>query len=401
MNLFGMIGGPSPPSTASIPLFEQGEKKDSTDLQIRSLVYLYKRLRICKLASFLKDGRLKYVDGEEDEDNLYFKKLDVLYNTEGFKKKLVEENYRITIDFTKNKFRSFCILSEYPSESLTRPSSPVKGQSVNEEFSEGYPVLKDHKEKKSKGFKFVYLPLQIRMNDLISILANSDIYIEHFSMFSLEERYTKAFKAVKLVIDSDRYDNDKVVNLTLDEKELIIRNYLTSVAFAIQVKRIYLEYMKNALKSNESNKEPASPKKLSSKPSISNISSTSPIKLSSKPSITNLSNDLNKLSVGATPKLKSKPSISKLKLEELYNPVAAPPKSPTKSRPSRPSSPTKSPTKSSSKSTSKSASKTSSEASSSSVDSDLMKKCEWAVSDKLAKESVKLQPIVCQGPRET
>lgn len=88
MNFLSLFGT-SANKTAKVPNFEQGENHDSVDLQVKSLLYVFKRLRLNKLSSFLgKDGTtysFKYVDGDKQLNSdsgvhNYFQKLDAMYN---------------------------------------------------------------------------------------------------------------------------------------------------------------------------------------------------------------------------------------------------------------------------------------------------------------------------------
>lgn len=296
-------------TSTTVPQFVQGRGRDSTDLQLRSLLYLFKRLKLSRLPSFVAS------DWKADSgagDDLYLQKFDGVYNTSKFVKILTEDEYRVTADFVKNKFRSYCILSELPSGNFSRPSSPVKGAPMDE-FEDGFPVFRDYKDRKAKNFRFNLLPLEaVTVAFITTVLINSDIYVEH--KLGVRNKYQLALKAVTLTVN-----RDGVFDISEDEKAAIIRKYLTAVAVEVQTARIYDEYMKQ-----KGIRPPSPVKSLAStltlvEPLNSLLLEPKPRRLSPLKSTTNLR------SRSSSPtKLRSKPSVSKLKLEELYNPVASP-----------------------------------------------------------------------------
>ncbi|CUM45738.1 uncharacterized protein AC631_01615 [Debaryomyces fabryi] len=334
MNFFSLFGT-SANKTAKIPSFEQGVGHDSADLQVKSLLYVFKRLRLNKLSSFLGNdstiNSFKYVDGDKkiinnSEVDSYFQKLDAMYNVEKFKQVMINDEYRVTIDFTKNKFRSFCILSEYPSKSTLSPQ---------EIGSSEFPGFKDYKDRDVKHFKFSILPLQ---NTSIAFIANtlstSDIYAEHHHKIDFNLRYQYAMDSISKVLNMEKKvpDIDSSISISETEKATIIQYYLKRVAFFVQLNRIYEEYLKHhALKGSPTKVSvPASPSKsvssllqsyISSNSkltnSISNLSlAPSPPKLSPRKSMV----DLNKSrSSSPTRTLKSKPSVAKMKMDQLFN----------------------------------------------------------------------------------
>ncbi|KAK6464059.1 hypothetical protein DFJ63DRAFT_333653 [Scheffersomyces coipomensis] len=340
-------------TAATIPQYKQGKNQDSIDLQLKSLLYVFKRLRINKLSSFLaKDYSLKYIDegisflneidegdtesGEESE--AYYQKLDQLYNIDEFKSILIEDEYRVMVDYIKNKFRSYCLVSNYPSSNFSRPSSPVKGSTNNqnnEYDDEYYPSFKDAKDRKTKGFRFILLPIRdISVEFIANTLSMSDIYSEHFHSFlDFNKRYQYAMEAIHRVIDDSRYqDKIKSIDISEDEKAAIIQHYLHTAAFNIQLNRIYDEYLKKfpIVKSaipTTSTTPISSPIKLrtTAKPLVSISLNTSPSKqqppkvLSKRPSIADLR--ISSPSKQASPQksLRVKPSISKLRLDEMNN----------------------------------------------------------------------------------
>lgn len=328
MNIFGVFGK-SGGSGVTIPTYNQGDGRDSVDLQIKSHQYLFKRLRINKLAPFLNgDNTLKYADAviHNDREN-FFQKLDQMYDTETFKNKLVDDEYRVMIDYAKNKFRSYCILSDYPSPNLSRPSSPVKGGTFNDE-SDDFPPIIDYKDRRVKSFRFLLLPItDVSIEFIANCLSTSDIYAEHFSTLDFGSRFQYAMDAITRVIKDERAST-KLFSITENEKSAIIQYYLRQVAFNVQLSRIVDEYMKHSLRSMKLSPTSSPPRvpspthssPASSKPSLAFPASPKP-SLSPRKSIADLRQSLRPPS---PTKLSSKPSISKMRLDELYNPVAAP-----------------------------------------------------------------------------
>jgi len=230
MNIFGVFGK-SGGSGVTIPTFKQGDGHDSVDLQIKSLQYLFKRLRINKLSPFLNgDGSLKYTDTviHKDRESLnFFQKLDQMYDTDTFKSKLVDDEYRVMIDYAKNKFRAYCILSDYPSTNLSRPGSPVKGGSFNGE-SDDFPPFVDYKDRRVKTFRFLLLPVdEVSIEFIANSLSTSDIYVEHFGTLDFGSRFQYAMDSIGRVIKDERFSNKtKLISITENEKELIVQYYV-------------------------------------------------------------------------------------------------------------------------------------------------------------------------------
>lgn len=256
------------------PTFRFGLDRDSTDLQIRSLLYLFKRLRINKLASFTEEGTLKYTDGKTREssvpDDAHVAKLDHLYNLHGFEATLVDDEHRALVDWCKNKFRALCILSEPPSANLSRPLSPTKGSSGND-FENGLPVFKDYKDRKAVGFYFSILLVDtdIIVRDLANFLAHSSLYAEHHSYVSFSVRFQTAMDAIALVVGAS--DESAWVRLTEDLKAQLILDYLRNMAFTVQLIRIFKEHMKQDLHSKSAHTPDSSPTRLRSSRSVSQL----------------------------------------------------------------------------------------------------------------------------------
>lgn len=328
MNFFGLRSAP--------PSYKQGARRDTIAVQTESLQYAFRRLRINKLTAISKTGELQWIE----EFDLSNTKDDVRYNLEALKQELLHDEYRILVDYLKNKFRSFCLLTE--------PTTAV---------------LRDYKDRRVSKYRFGCLPESgITVEGICNILTASDIYTEHG--LSTKVRYKHALAAVEKHVKTDNVY--QAVELSADEHAAIIRSFLTRIAFEVQLWRIYRELVRKNTK--ESDREHTrldhnSIGKLdhtSIERSTSNTSSNSgfptknesftklgpsskldssvrlsPQKSTSRPG----SPELPRVARPGSPesptklrsrpgsperKLLSKPSISRLKLDELYNPVAAP-----------------------------------------------------------------------------
>lgn len=330
------------------PSYIQGDEEDSIDLQIKSLLYCFRRLRINRLSSFLgiKEGQereyeLKYVTGfgssssDMELASEYYQKLDNTYNIAEFQKILIEDEYRVMCDYIKNKFRSFCIVTEMPSNSV------LKGDHENRSF----PSIVDYKDRPVKNFGFTVLPCEKVNTEIIcGILSLSFIYTEHV-LIGLPTRYQYAKQCIESVLPLETLSLSSY-NITKDQRAKIIQGYLKKMAFNVQLNRIYEEYMK---KNGNSSQLPSAVLML---PTLqrSSFSSSTALRASTSMSSTTLtpsttpsnltSNSLTRFdapkmspsssersllrSPSPTRRLNKKPSISKLRLGELYNPVVSP-----------------------------------------------------------------------------
>lgn len=325
-----------------VPTFTQGPGRDATDLQVQSLLYLFKRLRINRLATFSLGDTLKYTDGKlwgqgmiNHEGNI--SKLDKSYNLQRFLKLLVEDEHRVLIDWPKNKFRALCFLSEYPTGSGTT----LLPDTISKHEDGSLPGFVDYKDRPVHSFAFMVLPVNtsIFVRDLALDLAQSLLYLEHHSYISFTSRIQTAEKAIAKFSEKGA----TMLELTEALKASIVLEYLRQLAFLVQLVRIYQQYIKP--------KEPetplGSPKKTTADlprslrlaksflqlPNVGKI----PIKptLSPKKSMANLTStspkrtmgDLSpvKLEAGLRKQLTSRPSISNFRANEIYNPVTSPP----------------------------------------------------------------------------
>lgn len=221
--------------SVNIPYYFQGENEDSIDLQIKSLVYVFHKLKISNLKPFLKINPLTdeyefdYLDNNSHNISSHNKstkgilmndKLDRIYNVEHFKKQLINDPYRILIDYNKNKFRSLLILTGLPKE-----------------FDE-LPTLN------TPNFNFLVL----KPNDTIerfieTIVYKSGIYSEH--------RINNKIKTQILLRIINRHkklnEMNDIKEFSKDDRADIIKSYVQKLSFYIQVQRIY----KATLKSKE------------------------------------------------------------------------------------------------------------------------------------------------------
>ncbi|KAI5966164.1 uncharacterized protein KGF55_000473 [Candida pseudojiufengensis] len=335
MGLFDVLTSSTSIDSTSKPTFDQSI--DSTNLQIKSLLYLFKRLRINKLSPIIKDGELRYSDNIIDDECPIYLKLDKTYNKEIFEKEiLLNDEYRVIVDYIKNKFRSRCFISGKP-DNLSRPGSPIKGQSTtnnDQDYYNEYPIFVDYKDRKIKNYKFIYFPLKdVTIESIANILSTSDLYVEHSVSFL--KRYNIALESITKVIKNTK--KDVHFDLTIEEKNQIILNYLKSLSFYVQLIRIYEEYTKlhplvfsleNLMNNISLKSDSISPNQTPSSSPLKHKNSTSyfPYSTSSSSINTSPSKSPPKLAHRKSQNLlRSKPSISKLKMEELYNPVVSPP----------------------------------------------------------------------------
>jgi hypothetical protein len=258
------------------------------------------------------------------------------------------------VDFIKNKFRSWCIVSSVPTNLL---------QKADNGSLSPFPPFVDYKDRPVTKFKFILLALDTTVDIIANTLAQSDIYYEHFTSFDYSERHRFALDSIRKVIVDDRFDpvNEyKLISITEDEKTAIIRLYLEEMAFNVQLNRIYCESIKQLsppkptiprghilnqlsqgtiprMKSTADirnspvkTSRPSSPTK-TSRPSSPIKDLTHRATLPTKDHTSRPSSPIKELSSrSSTPhpnsrssspvkQLKSKPSISKLQLHEIYS----------------------------------------------------------------------------------
>ncbi|KGU10981.1 hypothetical protein MEQ_02057 [Candida albicans P87] len=344
MGLFDLLpfprgGGVADSTTTTIPTYDS--TKDSINLQVKSLLYLFKRLKIYQLAPFLNrdnNYELKYIGNTTiDNTNPIHIKLDKIYNLERFLQILIyEDEYKILVDFTKNKFRSLCFMTEYP-----------YGKVLVSMATDSFPQFIDEDEDGDsfENFKFILFPLKnVTIEQMGQLLTKSDIYIEHKNV-STSKRYMIAIESINEVLGFDGNKSDiTIFDITITQKNQIIRQYFIKLAIQVQLTRIYQEYIKQhpiVITGDPFVTPPSSPTKKQSNSSISPMKkiptlrkSMSNLTLNGNTSGVNYNKAPSVPSVPSSPtrlrpqksmsKLNSKPSISKMKLEELYNPVASP-----------------------------------------------------------------------------
>ncbi|GAV29361.1 hypothetical protein PMKS-002843 [Pichia membranifaciens] len=224
--------------------------EDSISLQIKSLVYVFHRFQISNLKPFLKISDLTdeydfdYLSSNNHNNFnssntsvnqrnsinsrgvLMNDKLDRIYNVGHFKTQLLNDPYRILVDYSKNKFRSLLILSDPPNE-----------------FSE-IPSLN------TPNFNFLVLKPDDPAEKYVEIIVNkSGIYSEHRINNKIKVQILlRIINRQKKALDSNNANSSGFSGeFTKDDRATIIRSYVQKLAFYIQVQRIY----KAALKSKE------------------------------------------------------------------------------------------------------------------------------------------------------
>lgn len=219
----------------TIPTYRQGEQEDQIDLQIKSLMYMFKRCGIANSNSFAdfldsdlktNPGSLSKLKSSGNLRNQYNfeqsiqlsggmslidrQKLDIMYNKSQFEWLLAHDEHRVLIDWVKNKFRSLCILSDYPKELARLPT-----------FGEY-----------SHKYCFVVLPADSPDSEYVDVLVNSHLYAEHPLRMDTKKRL--ASSALTLARSTFR-----TRSINKDARAFVIKQYLHSLAIEVQVERLY------------------------------------------------------------------------------------------------------------------------------------------------------------------
>lgn len=319
-----MSSSSEPLLLASGPTYKFGVNRDPTDLYTKALLYVFKRLQINRLASFPSEGMLRYSNGQlwdPTPDDTHLAKLDIIYNVARFEKVLTADEYRVLIDYPKNKFRMMCVLSERPSASLLRPSSPSKGHTTTPE--NGLPVLVDYKERAVPAYEFSLLRVEIPITcrELADFLAESSIYAEHHSYVPQAARLHTARAAVSAIFPKS--SQTSVVELLEETKAQLLLRYLRSLAVIVQVVRIYdLHSKKSQMLPKRVAKTlqvatPSTPPRLRTVQSFSGLATLSP-----QSNLRALSP--KKSNAQIQPGITKRPSVADFRANEVFNPVTAP-----------------------------------------------------------------------------
>lgn len=218
--------------SVNIPNYFEGELEDSIELQISSLSYAYRLFRINSLGPFLKavegyPGTYKFdyvrttqFDKALGMDSTGFicnRKLNTIYNVDRFKEAMLEDPYRVLIDYIKNKFRAMLILSGYPAESNRLPE-------LN----------------RTQQFSFVVLRPEDPDERYVEVLTKlSGIYHEHRVSMKLKR------KVALRVISRQRERTKTTGKFNKDDRSAIIKSYLQKLSFHVQVERIYKATLKS------------------------------------------------------------------------------------------------------------------------------------------------------------
>ncbi|KAH3668531.1 hypothetical protein OGAPHI_002285 [Ogataea philodendri] len=266
----------------NVPRYLGGDKEDSVDLQIKSLMYMFERYKIYSLAPFLKitesgASELEWLSNTEiplHPDVIINDKLDSVYEIELFRRTLLDDPYRILIDYCKNRFRSYLILSGKPKEFNHLPTLT------------------------SPDFQFTILKPNASDKEYVNVLVNkSGIYKEH----KISEQ-TRT-EIVKEILTSQRAVTGKS-GFDKNDRAKIIKFYVQKLAFHIQVERIY----KATLKTKEKSLQP---------PRLSAPAVNRQRGLRTQRSVANLQSRPLRTSNRNT--LRSKPSLSIMKLDNVYS----------------------------------------------------------------------------------
>ncbi|CAN6668540.1 hypothetical protein TRVA0_040S01134 [Trichomonascus vanleenenianus] len=179
-------------------MYGEGEKEDLVDLQIKSLMYVFRRCDIPNASPF------SYPQGSSENDLFSPNKLDLMYNRFRFEQVVNADEHRILVDWKKNKFRSMCILSTVPREMTNLPG-----------FDRHY------------NYRFIVLEPGESNDSYIAKLIKSDIYTEHH--VDLKVRKEIARRAVM----SETRPFDK------NTRSRVIKRYLCQMAVHVQVERLF------------------------------------------------------------------------------------------------------------------------------------------------------------------
>lgn len=307
-NMDGLLKAFWPLTTGSgpagvIPTYRQGDAEDTIDLQIKSLCYIFRRCNIAESQAFPSDatvggvgvagaggsdkyreqaklqrerignaptrspgvrGRLGTLDKKFSMNELksassvaYFppkavtgstakssapldgseqlgvsamdnEKLDILYSKCEFDKLMKSDEHRVLIDWKKNKFRSMCLLSGKPSEGTSLPPFPMK------------------------NYKFSLLPAKSSEVGYITILSDSNLYIEHY--VPKETRRQLAKEALDLVKEI----TPATADFTKNDRALVILTYLRRLSVEVQVDRLYKSLYRERIKVENRPNDPLS-----------------------------------------------------------------------------------------------------------------------------------------------
>lgn len=310
LNMDGLLKAFWPLTTASgpagvIPTYRQGDSEDTIDLQIKSLLYIFRRCNIAESQAFTSDaavggvgvagaggsdkyreqaklqrdrignaptishgvrGRLGTLDkkfsmndlkssssvksfppqaingtgatakssaslGGSDQLGLSAmdkEKLDILYSKVEFDKLMKSDEHRVLIDWKKNKFRSMCLLSGKPSEGTSLPRFP------------------------EKNYNFSVLTAKSSEVSYITILSDSNLYIEHYVPKETRRRLAKeALDLVKEITPA-------TADFTKNDRALVILTYLRRLSVEVQVDRLYKSLYRERIKVENRPKNPLS-----------------------------------------------------------------------------------------------------------------------------------------------
>lgn len=302
---------PSTNSTdISIPQYQDGEQEDNIELKVKALTYLFRRLRIEKLAHFNPTHEFLLDNTVPNHD-----KLDIVYNKEGFLRTFTKNEHRILIDWYKNKFRSIMILSDVPETANIH-------------------------EKLGRNHRFQILRPDAPDDEYIRVLVNSDLFIEHSIAIDTKTQIIK-----EVLQDQKKLKPSFKTTFNKSDRYSIILRYLEKMSEHVQIDRIYQVALiqrtslqgqiiqeKRSKEDNNRNPYPRSPRSPTRKSQItdssSSIHSTSARKTNSlaTSSSMNLSNIIPTITIASRSRstspvktLRKKASLTLLKLDNSLN----------------------------------------------------------------------------------
>lgn len=224
MDFLRSIWPNSSTSVITIPQHNEGEFEDDLDLKVKALTYLFKRLNIENLPSFINDenGMFNLNSSGNSGSN---EKLDTIYNKSEFERYLMSDGHRILIDWFKNRFRSICILSD-------TPQCPYEA-----ELS------------KRNHFRFLILKSDSSDDEYIDLLVNSDIYTEYGIDRAVKQQI------IKDILTRQRENRPSFKKqFNKNDRSNIILKYVSKLSEVVQIERIYQASIISKLETFKHNK---------------------------------------------------------------------------------------------------------------------------------------------------
>ncbi|CDO94430.1 unnamed protein product [Kluyveromyces dobzhanskii CBS 2104] len=222
------------------PTYGHGIQEDDVDLQLRSLIYCYRRINVERLSPFYPVSSCaedKHALGDGSVA------LDQVYNLDQFVAMLQEDAHRILVDWCKNKARLVCILSEPPVRSVSQLP---------------------------QGFSYLILEAESSEDVYIQRLVHeSNLYREHDISLSWKIECLK-----NIIRKQYSFVPARRKNFNKQDRWQIMIKYLSKLAEQVQIDRVYKAYRSQPpstrrLSHSSDGSDPSTPtRSLKSKPSM-------------------------------------------------------------------------------------------------------------------------------------